>query len=410
MHVTCKSSDKASYKLSSSPRFKDKIRVLMVTTSFPVGPNRASGIFVKRLADSICDLVELTVLTPSAVSQCQSNAGYQVNCFRYAPYKWQIMAHEPGGVLVALKTHPWLGVILPIFIVVLFLKIMQNGREVDVIHANWSITGIIAGLAGLCIGKPVITTLRGSDVRSIDRSRISKSVIVQLFRLNRMVVTVSEAIASSLTTLWPEKKEKICTISNGVSEELLELRRESRRNCLSISTIGNLIPMKDVATTIRAFQRIEGNLQLRVVGEGIERPALEALSRELGLARRVIFVGSVEPDMIQEELSKTDIFVLSSHSEGRPNVVLEAMAAGCAIVSSDLPGVRELIEDGVNGLFFYPGDVNGLARHMQHLVSSEEDRVALGKSARGKIVELGLTWPKCSDKYVNLYRHVLGVE
>ncbi|MEJ2612782.1 MAG: glycosyltransferase, partial [Candidatus Thiodiazotropha sp.] len=170
----------------------------MVTTSFPVGPNRASGIFVKRLADSICDRVDLRILTPSSLSPCPDYAGYQVFCFRYAPYKWQILAHEPGGVLVALKVRPWLVAILPVFILSLFLSVIRSGREADIIHANWSITGVIAGLAGLCIGKPVITTLRGSDVSSIERSRISRLIVVQALRLSKRVVTVSDAITGSL--------------------------------------------------------------------------------------------------------------------------------------------------------------------------------------------------------------------
>jgi glycosyltransferase involved in cell wall biosynthesis len=151
-----------------------------------------------------------------------------------------------------------------------------------------------------------------------------------------------------------------------------------------------------------------GDVHLRIVGEGIERKALEVLSQNLGVANRVFFVGVVEPDMIKEELSKTDIFVLSSHSEGRPNVVIEAMAAGCAIISTDLPGVKELIDDEVNGLFFSPGDVQGLSRHMARLISSDVDRLSLGESARDKIVKLGLTWPTCGDKYVCLYQHTIG--
>ncbi|MEJ2613266.1 MAG: glycosyltransferase family 4 protein, partial [Candidatus Thiodiazotropha sp.] len=144
-------------------------------------------------------------------------------------------------------------------------------------------------------------------------------------------------------------------------------------------------------------------------GDGVEKPALEALSQQLGIDKRVVFVGSVEPNSIKDEFARTDIFVLSSQSEGRPNVVLEAMAAGCAVISSDLPGVRELIDADISGLFFCPGDADGLSRHMQRLVSSEIDRITLGKNARERVMELGLTWPKCGEKYINLYRRVLGI-
>lgn len=385
---------------------KKKMKVLMVTTSFPVGANKASGIFIKRLADALSRQVTLTVLTPSAYKRVNVEFDYQVRCFRYAPYLLQRLAHEPGGIFVALKSNPWLYFLLPIFLSVLFISVIRHGREVDIIHANWSITGLIAGFAALFIGKPVITTLRGSDVSSIKQSSLSRFSTRLTFRFNHLIVAVSETIAGELRQVWPDRAEDIFVVPNGVDGELLSLKKVQKKDGLVVTTIGNLIPLKDIATIIRAFPVIKENTRLRVVGEGMERPSLEALSQQLGIAQRVTFLGAIPPEAIKDELSMTDIFVLSSHSEGRPNVVLEAMAAGCAVISSDLPGVRELIDADISGLLFKPGDVEALSGHLVSLAGSERQRNQLGMSARSSIIERGLTWSNCGAGYVSLYKRL----
>ena len=121
-------------------------------------------------------------------------------------------------------------------------------------------------------------------------------------------------------------------------------------------TIGNLVANKDVSTIVRAFSILDDSSRLTIVGDGIEKSPLKEMCTSLGVADRVNFTGILPPDAIKEQMATADIFVLSSLSEGRPNVVVEAMAAGCAVISSDLPGVRELIDHGVNGLLFKPRD------------------------------------------------------
>ncbi|MCU7927339.1 MAG: glycosyltransferase family 4 protein [Candidatus Thiodiazotropha sp. (ex Dulcina madagascariensis)] len=386
---------------------RTKPKVLMVTTSFPVGPNKASGIFVKRLASALSDQVTLTVLTPGSYDQVETDVDYQIKCFRYAPYKWQRLAHEPGGIFVALRTNRWLVLLLPIFVLALFVGVVLHGRKADIIHANWSVTGFIAGLAALLIGKPVITTLRGTDVSSIRQSAISRLLTGMTLRLSRLIVAVSETIANELRQLWPERARDVFVVPNGVEESLLALKSIQKKEGLVVTTIGNLIPLKDVATIIRAIPNVMKNTQLRVIGEGVERAALENLSHELGVAEQVAFIGAIPPENIKKELSMTDIFVLSSHSEGRPNVILEAMAAGCAIISSDLPGVRELIDEDVSGLFFEPGDVSALSHHLERLIENEQLRSKLGLNARSRIIDMELTWPMCGARYVGLYNSLL---
>ncbi|MEJ2061344.1 MAG: glycosyltransferase family 4 protein [Gammaproteobacteria bacterium] len=381
---------------------ESRLRVLMVTTSFPVQNNPASGIFVKRLADALSDRVNLAVLMPASTEPCHLNTPYPLFCFRYAPHRWQLLAHRPGGIPVALKTTPILWLLLPGFLLAMFFQVIRLGMRVDVIHANWSVPGVMAGLAGWFIRKPVITTIRGSDVSSLEKSFIKRRILGVLLRLNKRVLTVSETIQKDLVVLAPRHASRIKVIPNGVEDSLLRIERESHPS-FQLLTVGNLIPGKDIATIIKALSRQATPVSLRVVGEGEEYRNLKQLVQELGVESQVNFVGVVPPSAIAGELKNADVFILASRSEGRPNVVVEAMAAGCPVISSSLPGVQELIEHEKQGLLFESGDISTLAEHIRRLATSPELRLELARHARQKVIDKKITWSNCAEGYLDEY-------
>ncbi len=115
------------------------------------------------------------------------------------------------------------------------------------------------------------------------------------------------------------------------------------------------------------------------------------------------FAGAVSPDDIERHLQEADIFLFSSESEGRPNAILEAMAAELPIAATDIPGVRELVgEDG--GLLFPVGDAQTLARGVETLLADPIAARSMGRRAGRKIKEGGLTWEVAARRYVALYQ------
>jgi len=95
--------------------------------------------------------------------------------------------------------------------------------------------------------------------------------------------------------------------------------------------------------------------------------------------------------------------VLPSLSEGRPNVILEAMASELPIVATNIGGTNEVIQDGKNGLLFPVKDVDALANAMTKILKSEKLTLALSKAAREDIVNRGYTWESCAKKYIDIY-------
>lgn len=137
--------------------------------------------------------------------------------------------------------------------------------------------------------------------------------------------------------------------------------------------VGRLIKLKDAETLLRAAGRLReltnAPFEVRLVGDGPERPALTDLAERLGLADSVTFAGNVPPSSVWAEYDAASVFVLPTLQDNWPLVVPEAMASGMPVILSTGAGsVPDLVEPGVNGFVFDPGDVEGLSRLMCNYV------------------------------------------
>lgn len=386
-----------------------RLRILLVTTSYPLNNDDVSGIFVGRLAKALARDEDLLVLTPSSRLHSTTKPGIPpVHCFSYAPRPWQRLAHEPGGIPVALKQTPWLWIFVPGFLLAMLFAVLRNSRNTDIIHANWAIAGLICGVVGKMLRKPVITTLRGADVNNLESSFLKRSILHLVLRLNSRVVTVSTPMQEMLHQNFPACSRHCLHIPNGVDDQLLaQPLPEAGLPTLRLVSIGSLIPRKNHKSIISALHLLPASVSLTIVGEGPERGLLEKQARQLGLDDRITFFGNAAPELIPGILGRHDALILASHSEGRPNVVVEAMAAGRAVLASRLPGVTELIRDGCNGLLFEPEIPTSIARTIQQLLARPEMCRTLGQAARQTVLDLGLSWPACARQYRHTYQQVL---
>ncbi|MFY1642740.1 glycosyltransferase family 4 protein, partial [Methanoculleus bourgensis] len=148
-----------------------------------------------------------------------------------------------------------------------------------------------------------------------------------------------------------------------------------------ITYIGRLVYGKGVQDLLSIFPKLKGDVQLLIVGDGPYRGELEALARQVNTPN-IVFSGEQRPEYIPGILKSTDIFVNPSYSEGLPTSVLEACAAGCAVVATDVGGTGEIILDGLTGLLVKPGDQQGLTEKVNLLLENKSMRDALGKNAK----------------------------
>ena len=166
--------------------------------------------------------------------------------------------------------------------------------------------------------------------------------------------------------------------------------------------VGRLDPVKGLGRLIDAFERVDrdANAHLVLVGDG---PLRQALAQQIAASKRserVHLLGS--RDDVPRLLKSADAFVLPSKTEGLPNALLEAMAAGCAIVTTDVPGCRDLIEHDATGLVVRFGDVAALAVALMRLL---RDRQLADRLARGAVESVSTKWhfDHTLDAYESLY-------
>lgn len=386
------------------------MKILILTTSFPVSPGSSSGIFVERLARHLArhpdTQNEVVVLAPMSKVPAQNNEqSCELITFRYAPVKMQFLAHGGGGIPAALAKYPYAVLLVPVFILSMLMHCLWYGRKVDVIFANWSVCGLVAGIAGKIIRKPVVTTIRGEDANRIEFSKIYRLILWLCLRLSKKVVTVSDDMAAGLVRRFAVMKQKIMTIPNGV-EIVSSIHRERPKNGskeIRLIMVGSLIPRKDVATALKALHLLPSEFVLTIIGHGAEFEQLCSLTRELKLQERVVFKGHVKPEEIVNHLLESDLFILTSKSEGRPNALLEAAACGLPAVGSDIPGVREIIVPDVSGVLFPVGDYRTLAQNIRPF-ADRSLRDQFGQEGQRLIKERGLTWDNTAGLYLEEFR------
>lgn len=207
------------------------------------------------------------------------------------------------------------------------------------------------------------------------------------------VLAVSTRLAERMSAETGFPLPKIQTIRNGV--DLTRFGRMSRADArevlglppgaLVIGTMGRLVPVKNHASLIEATRLLRNQgLEPTVIiaGEGPVRSELEAQAAAAGLIDRVKFLGHrPDPEVVMAAL---DVYVLPSISEGLPNTVLEAMAAGLPVVVTRVGGADELIEDGVTGMLVPPREPEALARALGMLLRDEGLRRTTGTAARAR--------------------------
>lgn len=394
-----------------------KVRLLALTTSYPLHPGSSAGVFVQSLYRRLSDRYVIDVVSPAdpKVSLASFDdftaTDIRVHAVRYAPKAWRTLAQQAGGVVLSVKRAPWRVFLLPALLGALFWRCLVCASDADLIHANWTICGVVAGVVGRLRRKPVVTTLRGSDMTRAEHSWLDRTILGLAVRTSGIVICVSEAMAERARRQFPHRAADIHACLNGVDEAFLEIvRAPSDGDTLRVLAVGNLIRLKGFDVLIEAVARAHCREQLRVsvVGDGSEEEALVALAAARGVSACFEFAGRLPVADMPGRFAEADVFVLSSRSEGRPNVVVEALASGLPVISTDLEGVRGMVTDGDTGWLVAAGDADQLAAALDEANANRAELRRRGERARDIAnTQLG-TWADTARAYDALFRAALA--
>lgn len=257
----------------------------------------------------------------------------------------------------------------------------------QVLLATWLYPlGQAALLAARRLGLPLVIKLHGSDLLLHKDNPAIAPILRRVLHQAAGVIAVSPNLAQEARAQGVAP-DKIVVVPNGVDQERFTPQdRAAARRKLGLDCqgplalfVGRLVPGKGVDQALNALAALP-QARLLVVGEGPQGPALEAQARRLGLEGRVIWAGAQPHAAIPDYLGACDVLVLPSMSEGEPNVILEALAAGRPVVASRVGNVAGMVGHGREGLLFPAGEQELFVKCLDEALRRSWDPAALRRS------------------------------
>jgi len=250
--------------------------------------------------------------------------------------------------------------------------------------------GIIGSIVKKRTGLPFCVSIRGGDWYFVQPHWIGRFMLKKVFLSSNRVIVQTPRIRDEVMRSYPFVEPVI--IPNGIEID----QRIARGN--SLIFLGNLLWRKGVDILLEVL-RNHPEIPAVIGGEGPEREKLEKKVRNI---KGIKFVGAIEAGKGRDFMVEHGrIFVLPSIAgEGMPNVLLEAMSVGLPVVATDVAGVRDIIEDGINGMIVPPADSIALEKAIVRLWNDEDLREKL--SAEGKRTVLRYSWEKVVKGYIKV--------
>ena len=278
------------------------------------------------------------------------------------------------------------------------LEIARLARQADVIYLNGLVLeGILA--AKFFGRRPTVVKVVGDLIWEKARNSGATRLELDAFQTARLplrwhllrrlqawytaqadaVITPSRYLAR-LVANWGVNEARIHIVYNAVT---LPPATPSNAGSYDLVTVARLVPWKGLADLIEVAGDL--GLRLRIVGDGPLRGELEILAQQRGA--QVSFAGHVARDQIPDEIRSARLFVLNSSYEGLPHIVLEAKAAGVAVLASAAGGTPETIHHGVDGWLVPVNDKAALVAGIQRLLSDDGARADLAQAGFRQVAE-----------------------
>lgn len=366
-------------------------RILCLTSNFPRWTGDSTTPFVLHLARDLQELGwRVDVLAPHAPGTATREIldGVQVERFRYLwPARLETVCYR-GGALINLRRHPSNALKLPALVLAEWAASLRRlaGRRYDLLHSHWILPqGFTGALAAWPLGVPHVLSVHGGDVFALRGRWLTHCKRFALHRAD--AVTVNSSVTGQAVQAIAGMRPQLQRIPMGVTvapvarddPRVQRLRQQHRRGDGPLLVfVGRLVEEKGVADLLHALGVLLPELpeaSALVVGEGQDRPALEALARQLGVAQRVVFSGWVAPEEVGCYLAAGDVFVGPSR-RGRDGWVeaqglsfIEAMIAGTPVVATRVGGIIDSVRDGETGLLVPERSPGAIAAAVRRLVA-----------------------------------------
>ncbi|MDC1510713.1 glycosyltransferase family 4 protein [Gammaproteobacteria bacterium] len=370
----------------------NKIRVLRVSPSFASKNVHGSGLnvyFHSKHADYPC--LVLTEWKDDSYLEIPSPYASLVPLRTFSVG----LGSPSDSSLLILKA--WILKLAAVFI--FFGKAIKPANEFrpDVVHLYTPIHLLVGLYCRLFFRSKVIISLHGTDVLRLRRSRFLRFMISWVDHL----LLLSKKMSSDLSML----NIPMSYLGNGFDASVFKMDEKERRPW--ILNVGSLRWQKDHRTLIEAFaifKHSHSSHKLVIVGSGELETELRDLVDKLGLTEAVDFRGTLPPSDVALLMQISDIFAISSISEGSPKVVLEAMASGLPVAATSIGDLPEMIHSG--GVVSAVSDVASFAVCLEECAALAR---SVNRSHVARLVE-HKSWENVAVVLVDRYRQIMGVK
>ena len=397
-------------------------KILVIATTFPRWENDTTARFVYELYERLASSYKIRVLAPHHKGEAKRETMGKVKVRRFAYFKpesLQKLCYE-GGIIPNMKKSFLAKMQMPLLVISEFFasyRIIKK-EQINMLHAHWILPqGFVSVFLKKIFKIPLLVTVHGSDLFPL-KSRLFKRL--QNFVMgNADYVTVNSiATKRELLKRFPDYSSKVRIMSMGIDTNLFKKIKIKKPKIYVKNTIllfvGRLSDQKGLQYLIDAMPDIikyNPQVKLLVIGEGSYEKILREKVMSNKVERHVEFLGSMLASNIAEYYNFADIFIMPSLStktgtEALGLSLLEAMASGCAVVGSDVGGIRFVIKDGYNGLLVRQKDSKDLSRAIIALLKNEKKAARLGNNAAG-FVRKNYLWEKISKDFIEVYNRLL---
>ncbi|MDH3495448.1 MAG: glycosyltransferase [Gemmatimonadota bacterium] len=361
------------------------MRILAVTHAYPRWAGDPAGAFLERLYQALAERGhEVAVLAPAdeGRSGTATRNGVVTTWVRYAAPARETLAYR-GTMVRAVRSPAGLRVFLGL-LRALEAAILERQTAADVVHANWWVPAGLAARRAHRRGAPAyVVTLHGTDAALFRRSRIARWTGRPVLRDAAAVTVVSSYVASlagraglnraPAVIPMPADRPAGAHVSAGGA---------------GIAAVGRLSRQKRVHLLLDAVAELHCRGQrvpVTIVGDGPERPALEARARHLRIAQAVRFVGMVPPEGVPDAIGDADVFVFPARGEGFGLAAAEALMLGVPVVAcGDGGGVLDIVRPEAGAGLIVPPDPAKLAEATLTLLRDP--------GARARAAAAGAVW------------------
>lgn len=382
-------------------------RLLVLASTFPASADDGTPAFVRDLASHEAGEFDTVVLVPRVpgAPRRETDGGIVVERFRYFPRRWEDLAD--GAILENLRRRPsrWLQVVPFLVAEAYALRRAVRRHRPDVVHLHWIVPQGFAALLGAPRVPWLVTTL-GGDVYGLQDPlsvRVKRAVLrragaVTAMNADMRAQLIEQGARAGTTHVLPMGADVDTVRAAGEGVERVPGR---------IVFVGRLVEKKGLAVLLEALRRVDAQWSLEVVGDGPLRAPLEAAAAGLP----VRFLGALPRTELAKAYARSEVVAVpsvpaaSGDQDGLPVALLEAMAAGCAVVGSRIAGIDAAVVDGDSGLLVPPGDAPALAAALTELLGDADRRVKLGAAARSRADEFSV--PVIGERYVELLHGIL---